>query len=75
MYLEDGAKAELSIQYDSDGEWHKMGEIRGNKLGTKLIPVMPRRCDHLKFRLQGEGECRIYCISRIMEVGNDGKAH
>ena len=75
MYLEDGAKAELSIQYDSDGEWHRMGEIRGNKLGTKVIPVMPRRCDHLKFRLQGEGECRIYSISRIMEVGNDGKAH
>ena len=71
MYLEDGSKAELSIQYDSDGEWVKMGEIRGSRLGSRVIPVVPRRCDHLRFRLEGHGTCRIYSISRIMEVSTD----
>ena len=72
MYMDAGAEAELSIMYDSDGEWHKMPKIRGNRMGTKLIPVIPRRCDHLRFRISGKGECRIYSIARVLEVGNDG---
>ena len=72
MYLEEGSKAELSIMYDSDGKWHKMGEIRGTNMKTRLVPVIPRRCDHLRFRMDGKGDCRIYSISRVLEVGNDG---
>ena len=73
MYLEEGAKATLEIMYDSDGVWHPMGgELRGTRMRNMMIPVMPRRCDHLRFRLQGIGECRIYSISRILEVGSDG---
>ena len=73
MYIEEGSSAELEIMYDSDGEWRKQGEtIRGNRMGTKMIPVLPRRCDHLRFRLKGTGECRIYSITRVLEVGADG---
>jgi len=73
MYLDADAWAELEIMYDSDGDWHRMGKIRGSRMGTKLIPVIPRRCDHLRFRIKGQGECRIYSISRILEVGADGQ--
>lgn len=72
MYLEDGAKAQLEIMYNSDGTWIPQGEIRGNKMGNVLIPVLPRRCDHLRFRIKGTGECRIYSICRVLEVGSDG---
>ena len=72
MYLDENAKAELEIMYDSDGVWKGMGEIRGQKMKNMVIPVMPRRCDHLRFRLKGRGECRIYSINRILEVGSDG---
>jgi len=72
MYLEENSWAELEIMYDSDGIWHGMGKIHGTKMRNMMIPVIPRRCDHLRFRLQGKGECRIYSISRILEVGSDG---
>ena len=39
---------------------------------TFVLPVVPRRCDHLRFRMKGTGEMKIYSISRIMEVGGDG---
>lgn len=72
MYLDAGAFAILEIMYDSDGVWHRQGEIKGNRMGTKMIPVIPRRCDHLRFRMRGKGEVRIYSINRILEVGGDG---
>ena len=72
MYLEEGSRAELEIMYDDDGIWHRMGEIRGTRMKNQMIPVMPRRCDHLRFRIRGTGECRIYSINRSMEVGSDG---
>jgi len=73
MYLDEAATAELEIMYDDDGDWHRMGEIRGSRtLKDRMIPVMPRRCDHLRFRIRGHGDCRIYSICRMLEVGSDG---
>ena len=72
MYLAETARCELSIMYDSSGEWIRMGEIRGSRMKNMMIPVIPRRCDHLRFRLCGRGDCRIYSIGRVTEVGSDG---
>ena len=72
MYMEPGSTAELEIMYDSDGIWRPQGEtIRGNSMRTRMIPVIPRRCDHLRFRMRGKGEFRIYSIARYLEVGSD----
>ena len=72
MYMEEGGGCDLEIMYDSDGEWRKQGEtIRGSRMRNRMIPVVPKRCDHLRFRLKGKGEMRIYSISRYMEVGSD----
>jgi hypothetical protein len=49
-----------------------MGTVRGSRVQSFLIPVIPRRCDHLQVRISGEGDCRIYQISREMEAGGDG---
>ena len=72
IYLEEGGRAQLEIMYDSDGEWEKQGEpIKGTCTKMRVLPVMPRRCDHLRFRIKGQGEFRIYSIARWMEVGSD----
>lgn len=72
MQIESTAKAKLEIQYDQDGDWVDQGEIKGRNTKSFLIPVIPRRCDHLQVRLSGKGRCRIYSISRVLEVGSDG---
>lgn len=72
MYIEEGTRAELEIMYDSSGVWTKQGEIRGNRMRNFVLPVIPKRCDHLRFRIRGTGEFRIYSISRITEAGSDG---
>jgi hypothetical protein len=72
MYLEEGGRAQLEIMYNSDGKWTQQGEIKGNRMKTFTLPVIPKRCDHLRIRLKGKGYFRIYSIGRIMEVGSDG---
>lgn len=71
MDLDEGAEMTLDISYNG-GNWETMGTRTGNSLGTFVLPVIPKRCDHVRYRLSGTGGVRIYSISRIMEVGGDG---
>ena len=71
IYVEPGTTVKLDIKYEN-GIWERMGTITGSRMDSYLIPVIPRRCDHMRFRVTGNGSCRIYSISRIMEAGGDG---
>jgi len=70
IYIEPGTTVKLEIKY-MNRDWEEVGQITGDKLDSYMIPVIPRRCDHLRFRVSGNGDCRIYSIARQMEVGSD----
>ena len=72
MSLEEGHSATLEIMYDDDEHWTDQGTIRGNKMRNFMLPVIPRRCDHLRFRMKGTGNMTVYSIARHLEVGADG---
>lgn len=72
MQMYPGSKLCLWIEYDSDGNWHKAGEITGKSLRSYMIPVVPTRCDHCRLKLTGKGRVEIYSIARIYEAGGDG---
>lgn len=71
MQLPKGSSADMYIQYDSDEVWYHCGHMEG--VGTKsfMLPVRPRRCDHFQIRIEGEGDVRIYSLSKIFEQGSD----
>lgn len=75
MYLEPEAEANLWIQYNDETEWRDKGKIKGNRMKSFVLPVVPIRCDHLRFKMTGKGYFRIYSICRIQEVGSDGGAY
>ena len=72
LRLGQGAELSLWIEYDSSGDWIESGRIDNAGMGTRVLPVRPRRCDHLRIRLSGKGEVRLFSIARILEVGSDG---
>lgn len=72
MKLPVGSFADMYIQYDSDGFWHHAGHMAGTGTKTFMLPVRPRRCDHFQFKIEGEGDVRIYSFSKILEAGSDG---
>lgn len=71
MLLPKGSKANMAIQYDSDGVWHHCGHMEGVGTRSFMLPVRPRRCDHFRLRIEGEGDVRVYSFSKMLETGSD----
>ena len=71
MSLEVGAKVEVSIQYDSMGDWEQVCQMTVTSLRSFSVPIRPRRCDHFRIRIDGEGEGRVYSITKTIEQGSD----
>lgn len=71
MSLAHGAKVRFMVQYDSMGGWDHFCTTTGTNLRSFSIPIRPRRCDHLRLRIEGEGEARIYSITKTIEQGSE----
>ena len=71
MSMEMGAKAEIYAQYDMSDEWIHVCNIFATSLRSFSIPIKPRRCDHMKLKIVGEGMTKIYSITKTIEQGSD----
>ncbi len=66
-----GSRMHFFIQYDSSGEWEYLFSATGHTLRTFAIPIRPKRCDHLRLRIEGEGEAKIFSLCQTIEDGSD----
>lgn len=71
LHLEQGALFKVYLEYDSAGQWIEAGEITAKGMETVTMPVRPRRCDHMRMKLEGQGGFKLFSITRILEVGSD----
>ena len=72
MSLGAQATFKLYIQYDSDGEWI----LKADEVGTGVtqsfqFPIVPARCDHMRIKMLGTGECKIFSFAKYLEVGSE----
>ena len=73
MKLDTCAECRFLVQYDSDGIWLERGTLRGNgRTNLLLMPIVPRRCQHMKVRLEGSGGMQLYGMARVLSAGSDG---
>ena len=71
MALDIGARVEISIQYDSMGDWEQVCQMTVTNLRSFAVPIRPRRCDHFRIRIEGVGQGKIYSITKTIEQGSD----
>ena len=71
LLLEVGSTVRFSAEYDSSGEFEHLFTMSGTKLQTFSIPIKPKRCDHLRLRIDGEGMAKIFSITKTIEQGSD----
>lgn len=71
MKLGTDAWCKLEIEYDSSGLWEDQGTISGAGMDSFVLPVIPQRCDHFRFRLSGQGAIYIYSLAKYLERGSD----
>lgn len=68
--LDKGANIYMEMQVD-DGLWQRMITYARPGLRSFDIPVLPRRCDHLKLRFGGKGGCKVYSVSKYLREGSE----
>jgi len=71
LHLPQGGSMELWVRYDEEADWHRLAQLTGTPLGSVTLPAPVRRCDHLRLRLTGRGEMRLYSLTKTMEQGSD----
>lgn len=71
LKADPGTQITVSMQYDSSGLWENKRTVTSHTLTSFNIPLIPRRCDHMRIRIEGTGECKIFSISKETEQGSE----
>lgn len=70
MELDEGASVKVSIRPDS-GQWMGIASLAASRKKTYLIPIVPRRCDHFRVKLEGTGNWKLWSMSRKRYIGSE----
>ena len=71
MKLDVGARVSFYAEYDSSGTYEHLFTMTGKSLQSFAVPIRPQRCDHLRLKIVGEGEAKIFSITKTVEWGSD----
>lgn len=71
MAMDIGSEVRFYAQYDFCDEWEPLFSLRSDNLRSFSLPIRPKRCDHMKLRIEGEGMAKIYSITKTIEQGSD----
>ena len=71
MSMDIGTEIRIYAQYDFSEAWEAVCTLTSNNLRSFSIPIKPKRCDHLKLRIEGVGNAKIYSITKTIEQGSD----
>ncbi len=70
MQQDINTKVKIEVEYDSSGEWEYVTEHYANKKRSYEIPIQVRRADHLRMRISGWGEFRLFSLTKAVEGGS-----
>ena len=71
LSLNIGSKVSIYIEYDSSGAWEHILTMDGVSLRTFPVSVRPKRCDHLRLKIAGFGDVKIFSICKTIAQGSD----
>jgi hypothetical protein len=71
MMMDQGTHVRFYAQYDFGDSWEPLFTLKGSSLRSFTIPIRPKRCDHMKLRIEGDGFARIYSITKTIEQGSE----
>lgn len=69
--LDAGAIVGIYMQFDSSGTWTEIKTLTAAEKRSYYIPIIPRRSDHFKIRIDGTGGWRLYSLVRESYSGSE----
>lgn len=70
MTVPYGSKVKILVEYDSSGKWEQVFMKSGTSLKAIEVPILAKRCDHFRIRFEGNGDAKIYSISKTYSKGS-----
>ena len=71
MSMDIGTEVRIYAQYDFNQEWEQVCVLTGDSLRSFSLPIRPKRCDHMKLRVEGVGAAKIYSFTKTIEQGSE----
>lgn len=71
LLLAPGSTVTFYAEYDSSEVWEHLHTMVGTTLRSFAVPIRPKRCDHLRLKIVGQGDAKIYSICKTIEQGSD----
>ena len=71
MSMDLGSEVRIYAQHDFSDTWELLFALRSDNLRSFSVPIRPKRCDHMKLRIEGEGMTKIYSITKTIEQGSE----
>ena len=69
--LDAGASLTILAQFDSDGVWQEVKTLTTTVKRSFYLPIIPRRGDHFRIKLIGNGGWRLYSLTRESYSGSE----
>ena len=70
MQQDVNSKVKFEVEYDSSGEWEYVTEHYAEKKRSYEIPIAVRRADHVRLRVSGWGDFKLFSIAKAVEQGS-----
>ena len=71
LAMDIGSEVRFYAQYDLCDAWEPLFILRSDTLRSFSLPIRPKRCDHMKLRIEGEGVAKVYSITKTIEQGSE----
>lgn len=75
LSMSAGTTVKVWTQHDSDGEWIEQAQLTNEPKGAYTINFHTPKVDHIKIKIGGNGEAKIYSISKYYEQGSEARGN
>ena len=72
LKLDEGSDLSISFSYNDSDEWERVFRSKNSHVKKLItVPIQPKRCERLRYKIEGKGKCKIYSITMQIEIGSE----
>lgn len=71
FWLAKGAIANVYVKWDDEPQWEHKGQVSSIANSTYTLPIIPKRCNKFRYRIEGKGGFKLIALGRYLEDASE----
>ena len=71
FWLASDTVVNVYIKWDDEPIWEHKGQISSDINNTYTLPIIPKRCNKFRYRIEGRGEFKLIALGRYLEDASE----